>query len=206
MKFNRLFLVVPLVGASLTACSVPGQLSMSKPKPHNSPAPKATPVAISTPVGPIEKKEPVPSIFDAGSVTQVLPAGAYGLGVTFSVNQDTKVWQYKTAVPVSVSAHLQLAAGSTTVPDQQVNVGEFKATLFCGDKPLVLRDDSGASTITPPYTYNTSVTVQCPDVVDKAVLHYEITLNVETYKKSNQFYRQVTLGDVPIAFNNEETK
>jgi len=171
--------------------------SKSRPSPTRTARPKSRPVAKVTHVKPIP-----PSVFAAGSVVRQVRQGKATATLHYWTSQNPSQWAYSDAVTVQVSAELDGVSGEAVA-----KVRGFKVVLYCGDRTETLRSDRGNFTITPPWSYPSAFTVQCPlrPPHDTARLAVELDVSTETYAGSGSYYLSTYLDSFDLTFPGDQT-
>ena len=178
-----------VLGGGLTGCSNLTQLTSSSkplitssgPSTKPSPAPAGTPTAAAParPSGPL----------DTGTVTHRLKQGNFSIQLTYWTSDNAKLYTAGSLKTINVAAHVE-DADST----DRVAVNTFQVIQDDGTKRAVVSTDSGRFDVTPPYPYNTVVTVPAATAgATKLTLSIRLDLLVETAPKSNSYYRSTAL-------------
>ncbi|MET0426367.1 MAG: hypothetical protein ABW046_21030 [Actinoplanes sp.] len=185
---------------SLTGCSSLKQLtSSSKPldggsstsspsaRASASPTPSATVQAAKLPVrasGPL----------DTGTVTHRLKQGNFTVQLTYWTSDNAKLYTAESVKTINVAAHIE-DADST----HRMTVSTFQVVQDDGTKRATVTTDSGKFDVTPPYPYNTVVTVPAATAgAAKLTLTVRLDLLVETTPKSNSYYRSTALDTLTL--------
>jgi hypothetical protein len=93
-----------------------------------------------------------------------------------------------------VAAHIEDADDT-----HRVAVSTFQVIQDDGTKRAVVSTDSGRFDVTPPYPYNTVVTVPAATAgATKLTLSIRLDLLVETAPKSNSYYRSTALDTLTL--------
>lgn len=185
---------------SLSGCSSLQQLtSSSKPLPGAGPtgSPSAKPSPSPSPAGvaPVAK---VPARasgpLDTGTVTHRLNQGNFSVKLTYWTSDNAKLYTAESVKTVNVSAHVE-DADST----HRVTVSTFQVTQDDGSRRTVAATDRGAFDVTPPYPYNTVVTLPAASAgAAKLTLSVRLDLLVETAPASNRYYRSTALDTLTL--------
>jgi hypothetical protein len=156
--------------------------SPSKPSPRPSPTPAVTAPARAS--GPL----------DTGTVTHRLKQGNFSVQLTYWTSDNAKVYTAESLKTINVAAHVEDADGS-----HRVAVSTFQVIQDDGTKRAVVSTDSGRFDVTPPYPYNTVVTVPAATAgATKLTLSIRLDLLVETAPKSNSYYRSTALDTLTL--------
>jgi hypothetical protein len=185
-----------VLGGSLTGCSSLKELtSSSKPllggtstaSPSPSPSPAVTAEAVKLPVrasGPL----------DTGSVTHSLKQGTFSVQLTYWTSDNAKLYAAGTTKTINVAAHIE-DADST----HRVTISTFQVIQDDGTKRSTVATDSGEFDVTPPYPYNTVVTLPAATAgATKLTLTIRLDLLVETAPKSKSYYRSTALDTLTL--------
>jgi hypothetical protein len=167
----------PLTGASKSAT----------PEPSATVSPAATVQAARLPTrasGPL----------DTGTVTHRLNQGNFTVQVTYWTSDNAKLYTADTVKTINVAAHIEDADSS-----HRVTVTTFQVIQDDGTKRATVTTDSGKFDVTPPYPYNTVVTLPAATAGAAALtLTIRLDLLVETTPKSNSYYRSTALDTLTL--------
>jgi hypothetical protein len=156
--------------------------SPSKPSPRPSPTPMATAPARAS--GPL----------DTGTVTHRLKQGNFSVQLTYWTSDNAKAYTAESLKTINVAAHIEDADDT-----HRVAVSTFQVIQDDGTKRAVVSTDSGRFDVTPPYPYNTVVTVPAATAgATKLTLSIRLDLLVETAPKSNSYYRSTALDTLTL--------
>jgi hypothetical protein len=181
-----------VLGGGLSGCSSLTELtSSSKPlitgsssKPAPTPSPTRAVTAPTRASGPL----------DTGTVTHRLKQGNFSVQLTYWTSDNAKVYTAESLKTINVAAHIEDADGS-----HRVAVSTFQVIQDDGTKRAVVSTDSGRFDVTPPYPYNTVVTVPAATAgATKLTLSIRLDLLVETAPKSNSYYRSTALDTLTL--------
>ncbi|MDY7090824.1 MAG: hypothetical protein SYR96_37775 [Actinomycetota bacterium] len=191
-----LAMAAALLGGSLTGCaSLKEVTSSSKPllpggsASSTSPSPSAAPTAqtVKTPVrasGPL----------DTGTVTHSLKQGTFSVALTYWTSDNAKLYTAESQKTINVAAHVE-----DTDSTHRVRLTTFQVTQDDGTARAEVATDSGKFDVTPPYPYNTVVTLPAATAGAKALtLTIRMDLLVETAPKSNSYYRSTALDTLTL--------
>jgi hypothetical protein len=180
-----------VLGGSLTGCSSLKELtSSSKPllggTSTASPSPSASPAVTAEAVKlPVRASGPL----DTGSVTHSLKQGSFSVQLTYWTSDNAKLYAAGTTKTINVAAHIE-DADST----HRVTISTFQVIQDDGTKRSTVATDSGEFDVTPPYPYNTVVTLPAATAgATKLTLTIRLDLLVETAPKSKSYYRSTAL-------------
>jgi hypothetical protein len=165
----------PLVGASTSPSAKP------------SPSPSAAVIAAKLPVrasGPL----------DTGSVTHRLKQGNFTVQLTYWTSDNAKAYTAASTKTINVAAHIEDADNT-----HRVNVSTFQVVQDDGTARAVAASDRGTFDVTPPYPYNTVVTLPPATAgAAKLTLTVRLDLLVETAPNSKSYYRSTALDTLTL--------
>ncbi|XVV10343.1 hypothetical protein ACQP2X_36675 [Actinoplanes sp. CA-131856] len=168
----------------LTSSSKPllgGATSSPTPSAPATPSPSAT---VSRASGPL----------DTGTVTHRIDQGNFSVQLTYWTSDNAKQYTAASTKTINVAAHIE-DADST----HRMAVTTFQVTQDDGTKRSVVGTDSGKFDVTPPYPYNTVVTLPAATAgATKLTLTIRLDLLVETAPKSNSYYRSTALDTLTL--------
>jgi hypothetical protein len=172
----------------LTSSSKPLVGSTSRPSPKPSPSPSAAADQVAKPLarasGPL----------DTGTVTHRLKQGNFSVQLTYWTSDNAKLYTAESLKTINVAAHIEDADDT-----HRVAVSTFQVIQDDGTKRAVVSTDSGRFDVTPPYPYNTVVTVPAATAgATKLTLSIRLDLLVETAPKSNSYYRSTALDTLTL--------
>ncbi|WP_433385722.1 hypothetical protein ACQPZX_39665 [Actinoplanes sp. CA-142083] len=184
----------------LTGCSSLKELTSSS-RPLAGASPKATPSAspsasaAATGTAVVAKLPERPSgPLDTGSVVHRLKQGTFTVQLTYWTSDNAKLYAAGTVKTINVAAHIE-DADST----HRIAVSTFQVTQDDGTKRVVAATDNGKFDVTPPYPYNTVVTLPAAtDGATKLTLTVRLDLLVETAPESNSYYRSTALDTLTL--------
>ena len=131
---------------------------------------------------------------DTGTVTHRLKQGNFSVQLTYWTTDNAKVYTAESVKTINVAAHIEDADNS-----HRVTVSTFQVIQDDGTKRAVVSTDSGRFDVTPPYPYNTVVTVPAATAgATKLTLSIRLDLLVETAPKSNSYYRSTALDTLTL--------
>ncbi|WP_433306838.1 hypothetical protein ACQP2F_21870 [Actinoplanes sp. CA-030573] len=184
---------------SLSGCgSIKEITSSSKPligKSTTSPTPSPSP-SVSATAQPVAAKLPVrPSgPLDTGSVVHRLKQGSFTVQLTYWTGDNAKLYTAESLKTINVAAHIE-DADST----HRVTISTFQVTQDDGTKRAVVSTDTGKFDVTPPYPYNTVITVPAATTgATRLTLTVRLDLLVETAPESNSYYRSTALDTLSL--------
>ena len=186
-----------VLGGGLSGCSSLKQLtSSSKPlitssgpstKPSPSPSPAGDVLAATAPArasGPL----------DTGTVTHRLKQGNFSVQLTYWTTDNAKVYTAESVKTINVAAHIEDADNS-----HRVTISTFQVIQDDGTKRAVVSTDNGKFDVTPPYPYNTVVTLPGATAdAAKLTLTVRLDLLVETAPESGRYYRSTALDTLTL--------
>ncbi|WP_245923505.1 hypothetical protein [Paractinoplanes atraurantiacus] len=153
----------------------------SSPTPSSSPSP--SPV-VSRASGPL----------DTGTVTHRIDQGDFSVQLTYWTSDNAKQYTAASSKTVNVAAHIE-DADST----HRVKITTFQVIQDDNAKRTVVTTDSGQFDVTPPYPYNTVVSLPAATAgATKLTLTIRLDLLVETAPKSNSYYRSTALDTLTL--------
>jgi hypothetical protein len=171
---------------------LPG-ITTSTPSPSASPTPSVSPTAADDAVVtalPARASGPL----DTGSVTHRLKQGNFTVQLTYWTSDNAKLYAAGTVKTINVAAHIE-DADST----HRITVSTFQVIQDDGTKRVVATTDNGKFDVTPPYPYDTVVTLPAATAgAAKLTLTIRLDLLVETAPKSNSYYRSTALDTLTL--------
>lgn len=179
--------------AGLTGCSSLEELtSSSKPlldgKPSGSPS--VAPSASASAAVPVRASGPL----DTGTVVHRLKQGNFTVQLTYWTSDNAKFYTADTVKTINVAAHIE-DADST----HRMTVSTFQVIQDDGTKRVVAATDNGTFDVTPPYPYNTVVSLPAATAgAASLTLTVRLDLLVETAPKSNSYYRSTALDTLTL--------
>ena len=189
-----------MLGGSLSGCSSLRQLtSSSKPLVGSSStsSPSAKPSPSLTAVGDAhEAKLPARASgpLDTGTVTHRLKQGTFSVQLTYWTSENARLYTAESLKTINVAAHIEDADSS-----HRVTVSTFQVIQDDGTKRAVVTTDSGKFDVTPPYPYNTVVTLPAATAgAAQLTLTVRLDLLVETAPESNSYYRSTALDTLTL--------
>lgn len=200
-----LAMAAALLGGSLTGCaSLKEVTSSSRPllpggsTGDASPSPSAAPTAQTVKV-PARASGPL----DTGTVTHSLKQGTFSVALTYWTSDNAKLYTAESQKTINVAAHVE-----DTDSTHRVRLTTFQVTQDDGTARADVAVDSGKFDVTPPYPYNTVVTLPAATAGAKALtLTVRLDLLVETAPKSNSYYRSTALDTLTLPLlTNGDTK
>ena len=191
-------LAAAVLCGGLTGCSSLKEItSSSKPligggssgTPSASPSPAAT-AAIQPAVLPTRASGPL----DTGTVTHRLNQGNFSVQLTYWTSDNAKAYTAETLKTINVAAHIE-DADST----HRIGVSTFQVVQDDGTKRVTAATDNGKFDVTPPYPYNTVVTLPAATTgATKLTLTIRLDLLAETAPNSNSYYRSTALDTLTL--------
>lgn len=182
----------------LSGCGSLQQLtSSSKPlisaSPTTSPGAKApAPPAGRAPAAKLPTRPSGP--LDTGSVTRRLKQGSFSVQLAYWTSDNAKLYTAESLKTINVAAHIE-DADST----HRVAVSTFQVIQDDGTKRAVVSTDNGRFDVTPPYPYNTVVTLPAATAgATTLTVTVRLDLLVETAPKSNSYYRSTALDTLTL--------
>jgi len=182
----------------LTSSSKPlggGSTSAARATPSPSPPVSASPSAGTTGEAVVAKLPARPSgPLDTGSATHRLKQGTFSVQLTYWTSDNAKRYTAESSKTINVAAHIEDADSS-----HRVTVSTFQVTQDDGTRRVVAATDNGKFDVTPPYPYNTVVTLpQATTGATKLTLTVRLDLLVETAPESNSYYRSTALDTLTL--------
>jgi hypothetical protein len=175
----------------LTSSSKPlvGAGSTSHPTAEPSPSVSATGDSELTKL-PVRASGPL----DTGTATHRLNQGTFSVQLAYWTSDNAKLYTAETVKNINVAVHIE-DADST----HRVTVSTFQVIQDDGTKRVVVSNDTGKFDVTPPYPYNTVVTLPAATAgAAKLTLTIRLDLLVETAPKSNSYYRSTALDTLTL--------
>ena len=131
---------------------------------------------------------------DTGTVTHRLNQGDFSVQLTYWTSDNAKIYTAESLKTINVAAHIQ-DADST----HRMYVSTFQVTQDDGTKRVVASTDNGKFDVTPPYPYNTVLTLPAATAgAAKLTLTVRLDLLVETAPDSNSYYRSTALDTLTL--------
>ncbi|MFG1991200.1 hypothetical protein ACGFJ7_14615 [Actinoplanes sp. NPDC048988] len=178
----------------LTGCSSITDLTSSS-KPLLKSSPSASPAAsASASAAPAPTPTRASGPLDTGTVTHRVDQGNFSVQLTYWTSDNAKQYTAASSKTINVAAHIE-DADST----HHVTVTTFQVIQDDSAKRAVVTTDSGKFDVTPPYPYNTVVTLPAATAgATKLTLTIRLDLLVETAPKSNSYYRSTALDTLTL--------
>jgi hypothetical protein len=194
-------LAAAVLCAGLTGCSSLKELtSSSKPLVNPKPAattgstPAPTPSATTADPSVVKLTTRASGPLDTGTVTHVLKLGTFSVQLTYWTSDNAKLYTAESVKTINVAAHVE-----DTDSTHRIAVSTFQVTQDDGTKRVVAATDNGRFDVTPPYPYNTVVTLPAATAgASKLTLTVQLNLLVETAPKSNSYYRSTALDTLTL--------
>ena len=186
-------LAAAVLCAGLTGCgSLQEITSSSKPllgdRSTSTPSPSASPSASAEP--PVRVSGPL----DTGTVTHRVKQGDFSVQLTYWTSDDAKAYTAASVKTINVAAHIE-DADST----HRVRLTTFSVTQDDGTSRAEVAADDGRFDVTPPYPYNTVVTLPAATAGAKSLtVTFRLDLLVETAPKANTYYRSTALDTLTL--------
>ena len=181
-----------VLAGGLSGCSNLTELtSSSKPlitgsssKPAPTPSPTRAVTAPTRASGPL----------DTGTVTHRLKQGNFSVQLTYWTSDNAKAYTAESLKTINVAAHIEDADDT-----HRVAVSTFQVIQDDGTKRAVVSTDNGRFDVTPPYPYNTVVTLPAATAdAAKLTLTVRLDLLVETAPESGRYYRSTALDTLTL--------
>jgi hypothetical protein len=173
----------------LTSSSKPllNEKSASSPKVTAAPSPSPS---VSAPSAPIRPSGPL----DTGTVVHRLKQGNFTVQLTYWTADNAKVYTAAGVKTINVTAHIE-----DTDSTHRIVVGTFEVIQDDGTARTTVTTDKGTFDVTPPYPYNTVVTLPAATAgATTLTLSVQMDLLVETAPKSNSYYRSTALDTLTL--------
>jgi hypothetical protein len=186
-----------LVG-SLTGCASLQELTSSS-KPLLGDSSKSTSGTESAAAAPSSSASAGPPAresgpLDTGSVVHCVKQGDFTVTLTYWTSDNAKLYTAGTNKTINIAAHIE-----DTDSKHRVTVSTFRVTQDDGAARSDVHTDSGRFDVTPPYPYNTVVTLPPATTGAKTLnLSFRMDLLVETMPKSNSYYRSTALDTLVL--------
>ena len=184
----------------LSGCSSLRQLtSSSKPlvrgssTSSHSATPSASPAATGTAAA-VKLPARASGPLDTGTVTHRVTQGGFSVQLAYWTSDNAKLFTAESLKTINVAAHIE-DADST----HRITISTFQVIHDDGTKRVVAATDNGKFDVTPPYPYNTVVTLPAASAGAAAItLTVRLDLLVETAPKSNSYYRSTALDNLTL--------
>lgn len=193
-------LAAALLCAGVTGCSSLKELTSSSKPLVNHTSPAAAPSASPSPAASAgDPATVVPAMrasgpLDTGTVTRVVKQGTFSVQLTYWTSDNAKLYTAGSVKTINVAAHVEDADSS-----HRVAITTFQITQNDGTKRVVADTDNGRFDVTPPYPYNTVVTLPAATAgATRLTLTTQLDLLVETAPKSNSYYRSTALDTLTL--------
>jgi hypothetical protein len=181
--------------AGLSGCGTLQEItSSSKPllgaaEPSPSASPSAT-VAVKASKAAVRASGPL----DTGTVTHRVKQGDFSVTMTYWTSDNAKLYAADGVKTISVAVHIEDADTK-----HRMYLSTFQVTQDDGTARSVVTKDSGKFEVTPPYPYNTVVTLPAATEGASALtLTVQLDLLVETAPKSGSYYRSTALDTLTL--------
>jgi hypothetical protein len=159
-------------------------------------SPTAAPSVAPSTAGATEAKltARLSGALDTGTVTHRLKQGNFSIQLTYWTSDNAKLYTAEALKTINVAAHIE-DADST----HRVTISTFQVIQDDGTKRAVAATDSGKFDVTPPYPYNTVVTLPAATAgATSLTLTIRLDLLVETAPKSNSYYHSTGLDTLTL--------
>ncbi|WP_436524125.1 hypothetical protein [Actinoplanes sp. HUAS TT8] len=169
---------------------------MTGAKTTSSPTATATPAATTTAkaVATATKSSRASGPLDTGTVTHRLKQGSFTVQLTYWTSDNAKLYTASSVKTINVSAHIE-----DTDSTHRVTVSTFQVVQDDGTNRATVTTDNGKFDVTPPYPYNTVVTLPAATAGAAALtLTIRLDLLVETAPKANTYYRSTALDTLTL--------
>lgn len=131
---------------------------------------------------------------DTGTVTHRLKQGTFTVQLTYWTSDNAKLYTAGSVKTINVAAHIE-DADST----HRIGVSTFQVVQDDGLKRVTVTTDNGKFDVTPPYPYNTVVTLPAATTgASRLTLTTRFDLLVETAPNSNSYYRSTALDTLTL--------
>ncbi|MBU2664744.1 hypothetical protein KOI35_14670 [Actinoplanes bogorensis] len=183
---------------SLSGCSSFSELtSSSKPLLPGTSTPSASPSAspsATTTVEAVKLPARASGPLDTGTVTHTIKQGTFTVQLTYWTSDNAKLYTAESQKTINISAHIE-----DTDSTHRVRLTTFQVTQDDGTARADVATDTGKFDVTPPYPYNTVVTLPAATTGAKTLaLTVRLDLLVETAPKSNSYYRSTALDTLTL--------
>ncbi|WP_255657907.1 hypothetical protein [Actinoplanes sp. L3-i22] len=173
----------------MTSSSKPLGGTKSTSSPTAKPSPSSTTASAT-----VTKVARASGALDTGTVTHRLKQGNFTVQLTYWTSDNAKTYTAESIKTINVAAHIEDADSS-----HRVTISTFQVTQDDGTNRSVVATDSGKFDVTPPYPYNTVVTVPAATAGATALtLTIRMDLLVETAPKANSYYRSTALDTLAL--------
>ncbi|MBB2947523.1 hypothetical protein FB565_007294 [Actinoplanes lutulentus] len=183
--------------AGLSGCGTLQEItSSSKPLLGGTTADEPSPSASASPTVKVtaSKATRASGPLDTGTATHTVKQGDFTVQLTYWTSDNAKLYTASSVKTINVAAHIE-----DTDSKHRMYLSTFLVTQDDGTLRAQVVKDSGKFEVTPPYPYNTVVTV--PAATDGATaltLTVQLDLLVETAPKSNSYYRSTALDTLTL--------
>ena len=131
---------------------------------------------------------------DTGTVTHRLKQGNFTVTITYWTSDNAKTYTAESIKTINIAAHIEDADSK-----HRVTVSKFQVVQDDGTNRATVATDSGTFDVTPPYPYNTVVTLPAATTgATSLALTFRMDLLVETAPQSNTFYRSTALDTLTL--------
>ncbi|MEV0897596.1 hypothetical protein [Actinoplanes sp. NPDC049802] len=131
---------------------------------------------------------------DTGSVVRRVKQGDFTVTLTYWTSDDAKLYTAASVKTINVAAHIEDADS-----EHRVTVSTFQVTQDDGSARTEAYTDKGKFDVTPPYPYNTVVTLPAATTgATRLTLTIRMDLLVETAPESNSYYRSTALDTLTL--------
>jgi hypothetical protein len=138
---------------------------------------------------------------DTGTATHVLKQGTFSVQMTYWTSDNAKLYTAGSLKTINVAAHIE-----DTDSKHRIYLSSFLVTQDDGTTRAQVTKDSGKFEVTPPYPYNTVVTVPAAtEGATKLTLTVQLDLLVETAPKSGSYYRSTALDTLTLPLIKDAT-
>ncbi|SDT78443.1 hypothetical protein SAMN04489716_8376 [Actinoplanes derwentensis] len=176
----------------LTSSSTPLLGKSSTNDPSTEPSPSVS-VSVSSSAA-AEKPVRASGPLDTGSVVHRVKQGAFTVTLTYWTSDNAKLYTAGSNKTLNIAAHIEDTDGK-----QRVTVSTFQVTQDDGAARANVRTDNGKFDVTPPYPYNTVVTLPAATAGATALtLTVRMDLLVETAPEADTYYRSTALDSLTL--------
>ena len=180
---------------SLSGCESLQKLTSSS-KPLAGSKPTSSPSATAAPTATVAVTEPARAsgALDTGTVTHRLKQGNFSVKLTYWTSDNAKLYAAESVKTVNVAAHIE-----DTGNKHRITISTFQVIQDDGTNRTVAATDNGEFDVTPPYPYNTVVSLPAATAgATSLTLSVRLDLLVETAPKAGSYYRSTALDTLTL--------
>jgi hypothetical protein len=131
---------------------------------------------------------------DTGTVTHRLKQGNFSVKLTYWTSDNAKLYTAGDLKTINVAAHIE-----DTGNKNRITISTFQVIQDDGTSRATVATDNGEFDVTPPYPYNTVVSLPAATPGAAALtLSVRLDLLVETAPKTGSYYRSTALDTLTL--------